>query len=80
MSLDWQYATRRDVTILTLTGHLGGEAAVLDAAFRLGTQEQPLALCGVRDLPTAVLTATEAIPLSMCPDLDTALDTLAPQG
>ncbi|WP_369355067.1 hypothetical protein [Streptomyces sp. cg2] len=28
MSPDWQYTTHRDVTVLTLTGHLGGEALV----------------------------------------------------
>ncbi|MFE7607022.1 STAS domain-containing protein [Streptomyces celluloflavus] len=115
MSLDWQYATHRDVTVLTLTGHLGGEAlvrftgaiawiqarstgpilldatglvswstdgeaAVLDATRRLGTQEQPLALCGIGDLPTTTLTTDQATPLALYPDLDTALDTLTPQG
>ncbi|MEV0375458.1 hypothetical protein AB0I10_37835 [Streptomyces sp. NPDC050636] len=115
MSLDWQYATHRDVTVLTLTGHLGGEttgrftgaiswvqarttgpvlldvtglvswsdegeAAVLDAARRLGSAEQPLALCGIGDLPTPALTAGQLVPLRIHPDLDTALDALASQG
>ncbi|UKY48551.1 hypothetical protein [Streptomyces inhibens] len=115
MSLDWQYATHRDVTVLTLTGHLGGEttarfvgaidwvrpratgpilldvtglvswsddgeAAIVDTARRLGSAEQPLALCGVGDLPTLVITANRLVPLSVYPDLDTALDALASQG
>ncbi|MGD3109853.1 STAS domain-containing protein [Streptomyces sp. YGL11-2] len=115
MSLDWQDATHRGVTVLTLTGHLDGEAtarfvgaigwiqarnsgrvlldltglvswstdgeaAVLDAARRLGTQEQPLALCGIGDLPTTALTGNQAIPLGIYPDLDTALGSLTPQG
>ncbi|ARF58061.1 hypothetical protein [Streptomyces gilvosporeus] len=113
MSLDWQYATHRDVVVVTLTGHLGGEAlacfvgaiawvqarstgpvlldvtgliswstegeaAVLDAARLLGTQ--PLALCGISDLPTRAIAANGPNPLSIYPDLDTALDALIPQG
>ncbi|WP_043267503.1 STAS domain-containing protein [Streptomyces sp. CT34] len=115
MSLDWQYATHRDLTVLTLTGHLGGEAtarfagavswvrarsaagsilldltglvswdaegeaAVVDAAHRLGTEDRPLVLCGTGDLPTPAFSAHQPR-LIVYPDLDTALDSLTPEG
>jgi hypothetical protein len=115
MSLDWQYATHRNATVLTLTGHLGGEstprfvsaiawlqarstgpvlldvtalvswsaegeAAVLDATRSLSTQQRPLSVCGIGNLPTTALTADGLIPVSIYPDLDTALDALTRRG
>ncbi|WP_367429033.1 STAS domain-containing protein [Streptomyces celluloflavus] len=111
MSLNWQYATERGVTIVTLTGHLGGEslarftgavswllghgtgpilvdltrlfswsaegeATVMDAARSLGPARQPLALCGIGELPTSLIAAT-SLPPACYADREAAMTALA---
>ncbi|MFE5584933.1 STAS domain-containing protein [Kitasatospora sp. NPDC056531] len=80
-AFDWARARCTGPLVIDLSGLLGwsqeGEAAIVDAAGRLGTDRSPLMLCGLRDRAAPLFATGAALGLMrVCSDLQTALAAL----